>query len=550
MKTNPVIEPAKSSSEASSAASRSAPRRPLWKRRMPLYVGLVVVLFASVLLAASWPRRQDALSQQALWHQVERTGLSISVIERGNMESQDNVGVFCEVEDVQRDGINGTPIVWIIPNGSTVEKGELLVELESTPMREALDEQLLETEEARTQQFQAEANYENQLSQNSTLQAEAELGVELARLNLEMYIDKQNGTHRLAIEEVKRAIDNINNEILAAQASMELKDEDRRGLQSLFKLGYANRNELRRSELSYLQAEGQYAAKLNELETKLASLGKLQDYERRMQILTLEGKLKTAQRSLEQTQRNNEAKLGQMKSLLRTRTEQLKKEEERLVRYQSQLEKCRIYAPQAGMVAYVSARNDEIREGVPVRFRQNLLSIPLLSKMQVRTAVHESVLDQMAHGLDVTITVDAFPDREYSGTVRSVAVLPDQSGWRGSGTKVYETVVTIDSEVENLKPGMTAVVEIHIDEAANVIAVPVQSVMEQDGKTWCMKQGPNGIIPCEVKLGRSNDAYVEIISGISAADRVALNPTDVAQEVLPDPVSTPEPSDELIAAAR
>jgi len=31
---------------------------------------------------------------------------------------------------------------------------------------------------------------------------------------------------------------------------------------------------------------------------------------------------------------------------------------------------------------------------------------------------------------------------------------------------------------------------------------------------------------------------------------VALNPTDVAQEVLPDPVSTPEPSDELIAAAR
>lgn len=544
------------SSEAKTSEHSSARAFPM-RKIAPWGAGIVILLAISSLLAANWPHKGNDLAARALWHEVDRTGLSISVIERGNLESQDNVTVYCEVEDVQRDGINGTPIVWIVENGSSVKKGDLLVELESTPMQEALDEQLLDTEEARTQQFQAEANYDNQMTQNSTAEAEAKLNVELARLNLQMYIDEDNGTHRLQIEEVKRAIDDINNEILAAQASMELKDEDRRGLQSLFKLGYANRNELRRSELSYLQAEGQYAAKLNQLKTKLASLGKMQDYERRMQIMTLEGKLNTAIRSQEQTVRNNEAVLAQRKSLLRTRTEQLKKEEERLLRYQTQLKLCKIYAPQDGMVAYASGRNIEIREGVPIRMRQHLLSIPLLSQMQVRTAVHESVLDQMEQGLTATITVDAFPDREYQGKVHSIAVLPDQNGLRGSGTKVYETVITIDTEVENLKPGMTAVAEIHIDEAPDVIAVPVQSILERDGETYCMKEGPEGVTPCRVNLGRSNDAYVEILDGIDASDRIALNPTDIADGLPEDQAwstddasqDIPHPNPELVAAA-
>ena len=44
-----------------------------------------------------------------------------------------------------------------------------------------------------------------------------------------------------------------------------------------------------------------------------------------------------------------------------------------------------------------------------------------------------------------------------------MAVLPDPGGWLSSDTKVYKTVVTIDEEVDQIKPGMTAVVEIHID---------------------------------------------------------------------------------------
>lgn len=474
----------------------------------------------------------DQVDESVLLHTVSRQDMNVTVIERGNLQSQANREVHCMVEDVQRDGINGTPILWIIPNGSSVKEGDLLVELESAPMREALDEQILETEDARSTQIQAEANYNNQIVQNETNKAEAELQVQLAKLELEMYTDDESGTLKLAVEEIKRSIDEVNNDILEAQATLELRRDDRRGIDSLYKLGYANRNELRKSQLAYLQAEGKYAAQLNKLETTLATLRKKENYEREMELLRLEGKLQTAERGLEQTLRNNEARLAQVQAILRARTESLKKEEERLERYTTQLEACKIYAPEAGMVAYASDNNDEIREGMPVRYRQHLMSLPSLEKMQVQTAVHESDLDRIEIGLKARITVDAFPEKEYIGTVKSIAVLPDQNGWRGSETKVYSTVVTIDDEVSQLKPGMTAVTEILIDSIENAVIVPIQAVVERDDQTFVLVRDGQGLEPRAVRTGQQTDSVVQIISGIDEGEKVALNPREFIDDIL------------------
>ncbi len=116
-------------------------------------------------------------------------------LERGSLESQSSIDLICEVEDVRKDNINGTTILWMIPNGASVKKGDLIVELDSNPMQEALDEQLLYTENALAEKIQAEANLKNQLTMNATAQAEAELLIKLAELELEMFTDSENGTH-------------------------------------------------------------------------------------------------------------------------------------------------------------------------------------------------------------------------------------------------------------------------------------------------------------------------------------------------------------------
>ncbi len=167
---------------------------------------------------------------------------------------------------------------------------------------------------------------------------------------------------------------------------MELRREEQRGVQTLFNLGYANRNEVRRIELTYLQAEGQFAAKINQLQTEVATLKKMQVYEQRKDLLALEGKVATAKRGLEQVLRNNEAKLAQMQALMRAKEESWKKEEERLARYESQLKKCKIYAPHAGLVAYPNNKQLEVREGVPVIYRQKLYPFPTSIKCKLRLA--------------------------------------------------------------------------------------------------------------------------------------------------------------------
>ncbi|MBC8875358.1 MAG: efflux RND transporter periplasmic adaptor subunit [Planctomycetes bacterium] len=532
-------------------------RRSAWRRKL-LFGLLIVAVGGGAIAATSMVGRDLAKPDQPLvFHTVKRGNLPISVTERGNLESQVNVQIVCEVDDIPGDNINGTPIVWVIANGSSVKEGDLLVDLDSAPHQERLDEQILDTERAKAAQIQAEAKHENQKTQNDTNEANAKLAVRLADLELEMFQDEEKGTHKLEVAVIERQIDDVNNEIKSAEASLLLKKNELRGIESLFKMGYAGKSELDRSRLDFLQAEGKYTANVNKLSTQLASLTKKETYEKEMEELKLKGKQETARRELEQVGRNNDAFLAHTQSALDAANELLKKEEERLARYRDQVDKCKIYAPQDGMVAYAVSRSRyysvEIREGAPIRPQQKILELPNLSKMQVKTSVHESVLDQIKPDLKATIRIEPFPDRVYQGTVQSVGVLPDQGGYFGSDTKVYETIVTLDEEVEQLKPGMTAVAEIHVDRLEDVLSVPVQAVVQIRRETWCYVDADGRVERRDVKLGRTNDKFVEILEGIDEGTRVVLNPMAIideaeqkkAEELAEEEDSLNSPSDNL-----
>jgi RND family efflux transporter MFP subunit len=518
--------------QISALASDKSPS--LWRRWLIL-AALGAVCVSGALVGLKWFRQQGpAPTQPLIFHRVTPGQLPITVTERGNLESQSNIEIICEVDDIDGDGVQGTQIISIVPNGTSVKEGDVLVEFDTVGHQERLDRQILDTESARATQIQAKAKYENQITQNETLLADALLEVELAKLEQEMFVDQLNGTYKLEVETIERLIEDINNEILGAQAVLELKTNEKRGIETLFKLGYAGKHQLDQSQLDLLQSESQYAAKVNKLNTQLATLEKKQKYEKQMEELKLKGKLETADRKVEQVKRNNEAFMAQAKAALDAADQFLEKAEERLIRYRKQIDLCMIKAPQDGMVAYATPDRyygEEIREGASVRPRQKILSLPNLSKMQVKTSVHESVLDQVKPGLSVGVRVDAFPDRLHPGTVKSVAVLPDQGGYFGSDTKVYQTVITIDEPVERLKPGMTAVAEIHVDRLENVLAVPVQAIVQVGKESSCYVDAPGGMPQRRVvKLGRTNDKLVQILAGVGPGQRVVLNPMAIAEE--------------------
>ena len=219
-----------------------------------------------------------------------------------------------------------------------------------------------------------------------------------------------------------------------------------------------------------------------------------------MQKLQLEGDLATAERSLKQVKIDNESELAQRLALKVEADKGEEKELERLDKLKDQLKLCKIYAPHDGMVVY-DRDNDryssetDIAEGVTVRERQRILSLPDLSQMQVKTQIHEAVLDQIHAGLPVTVKVEAYPNRAYSGVVHEVAVVP--SGSYYTSVKTYDCVVRINERVESLKPGMTAAVEVHVDRIKDVLSVPVQAIVQVEN--FLVSVAPEQIVIGDVK---------------------------------------------------
>ncbi|QDT10877.1 efflux RND transporter periplasmic adaptor subunit [Planctomycetes bacterium K23_9] len=500
-------------------------------------VGLLASILACVALLGFGVKEfagKSDVKGTYVFYTVQKTDLPIVVTERGNLESQVETTIACQVENIGDRSSSGTQIIFIVPNGSAVEKDQLLVEFDSATIRDRLDEQTLAFQRATSSKTQAIAKYENQLLQNQTSLAEAKLQKELAVIELEMYKDEQDGTAKLAKEEIDRKVDESKNAANEARATLELAEVERDGMKELFKLGYRGKSDLEQSRLKYLQAEDKLASSLNQIKTFHGNRRKLDRFERLMEEKRLQGAVDTADRSIQQVINDNKSLLEQALAAKNEAINTETKEKERLERMQAQLVNCKIYAPHSGMVVYKRERrgNTEIMEGAMVRERQDILTLPDLSKMKVKTQVHEAALDQIRPGLPASIRVDAFPDRTYRGVVEKVGVVPTSSGgWYGSGgVKTYETEVRLFDEVESLKPGMTAVVDMHVDRIEDILAVPVQSIIQTDGETWCYIEGENGVIRKPVQIGRSNDKFVHVQEGIAPGDLVVLNSMDIYEQ--------------------
>ena len=77
---------------------------------------------------------------------------------------------------------------------------------------------------------------------------------------------------------------------------------------------------------------------------------------------------------------------------------------------------------------------------------------------------------------------------------------------------------------------MTAVANIHVDSLPNVLAVPVQAVVQVDRDTWCYVNTRRGAQRKDIVPGRSNDKFVHIEQGLTEGDVVLLNPMDIVEE--------------------
>ena len=524
------------------AAKRAeAPARPSGKRWLVLAAvgGLGVLAVAGlglwVVLGGADPQAAGAGETS----RAVRDRLAVTITESGEIEAKRSVDVRCEVE-------GNSTIVWVIEEGSVVEEGDKLVELDSADLEEHVQTQEMTHNTARAAFEKADKAYIIQKSTRESLLSVAALDVKFSLIDLRKYLGTKLADHVIAMEGKVAFAKLVDNSDLGGdalqqkrklQSDIDLANERLKRAASkvewtrkLEKLGYVTGSELEADELAAKTCQ----VELDQARTALDLFLKYEFPKLAEKCYTdwLEFK-----HEYDRVDARSQSELDSDKADLDNRRKALALEEKRLRKRRDQLEKTTIRAPQPGMVVFETERSrwsqaPPMEVGSTVRHRMVLIKLPDMSEMNVKVRLHESVVKQASEGAPVFVTIDAFPKERLTGAVTKIGIMPDrQHWWMNPGLKTYSTEITLDSTPQGLKPGMSAQVEILVDTRDDILQVSISAVYVDKGFQVVYVKTPTGVEVRRVEVGLSSDQAVEITSGLAEGEEVYLYKPDGAPEL-------------------
>ncbi|MBN1517828.1 efflux RND transporter periplasmic adaptor subunit [Candidatus Sumerlaeota bacterium] len=478
----------------------------------------------------------------ATYFTVRKAPMTIDVMEAGSVDASNSLSIRSQVT-------GQTKIISIVPEGTIITKEDvdnekILVQLDTADFENELANQELQVTTAEATLASTRESLEIQRKTNESNLNEATLAVKFALMDLQKYVGEKlanelvQGT--LQVTEILNRTEDIGGEMLQTKRDLEsqisLSQEEvtrakntYEGTEQLWKRGYVTEDELRADELAKKRREV-------ELEQARLKLELFIKYEHLKQSEKLRSDYNEAEINLERVKVKNRAELSKAEVEFQSATIKHQKQLDQLKRIKDQIANSTIRAPQPGMVIYArqerhwGSRTD-IEEGADIRERQEIIKIPDTSMMDMTVKVHESVIGRVAPGQPAEVFIDAMPEAKFKGHVEKVALLPDSQGWLNPNLKVYETVIRVDDDVSELKPGMSGRARILIKQIPDAIQIPIQAVVTENDKQYVDVASGSGITRREVAVGDYNDKFIEILSGLNPGDRVALR--DVVETRLP-----------------
>jgi HlyD family secretion protein len=218
-------------------------------------------------------------------------------------------------------------------------------------------------------------------------------------------------------------------------------------------------------------------------------------------------------------------KLGQKRAAIQSAQARIQELQAKLNLARQQLSRTEVRADVPGIVVYkdvfFGSEQRKPQVGDQVWANQPLLILPDISRMVVETRVRETDIHKVEKNQNVRVRVEAYPDLRLSGKVSLVGTLAQEEKER-RGTKFFGVTIQIDESEPRLRPGMTARVEIEVEEYSRALFVPLDAVFEKDGRHVVYVLRGRGVSEREVALGPSNQDFVAVERGLKAGERVAL----------------------------
>jgi len=266
----------------------------------------------------------------------------------------------------------------------------------------------------------------------------------------------------------------------AMQAREEAAKKNLEALPALVKKGFIQQNEVEQAQLVYM-----------ELRSKNRSL--------RASITAAQANVSRAERGLDQQERK--------------------------------LRQGVVMAPRPGLVVYAMTGDAENQKKISIGMMpfegQELMYLPDVSSMMVDTEISEVDLSRVKVGLPVELRLDAYSDVVFKGEVTYIADLAKRKISRITGkataAKVFDVTIHVLDKDKRLKPGLTATLDIIVDQFVSSLSIPLEAVFldDQDQTIAYVKAGGRIEIR-RIAIVESNDRVAVVKEGLQDGEVILL----------------------------
>lgn len=483
------------------------------RRLIPWAVGAGIVVVVAIAWALIARGRGSSTGGGAVqYYRVAPMDLEVKFVKDGELQAINNIEIASDVE-------GQTTIQTIVKEGATVKKGDTLVTLDSSTIRQKIEDTTIEIQKAEADVTNARELKDIQESKNSADLEAAEVALTLAKLDLKDY------------EEAAYPQQLANTRTDLAMAEIELKNrrEDLAQTRNLFAKGFVTAADVKKSELEVTKAE-------NTREKAETALRRVTDYTHASDLAAKRNALSQAEQKLQRVKRENASQMSQRVADVGAKETNLSIIRRRMERLAVQLDSCSIEAPTDGMVVYATSndRNAQnlIQEGAQVRERQTLLRLPDTNSMKAVLRAQEMQVPRLREGQRAIVRIVGLPE-PVPATLSKISILADSGGrWWNPDAKEFPVDLVLDRTPPNLKPGMGAMAEVLINRAEQVLAVPLGSIYSVGNRSFVFTRDGDDHKPCEVTLGMASDTHAQVMKGLSGGEDVLILERGQGQQLL------------------
>ena len=400
-------------------------------------------------------------------------------------------------------------IIKVLPHGAWVEKGDVVVVLDSSEFINQLSRPLLGViaDDARVAKAEATEVIQKLLNERHTEKV-VRTAIS-ARERLKAYEQAES------VNEMQR----LTGDVQLKKENVQQTRDDFEDKRRLAKEGILSTSSVMRAETRLQRTD-------RELDLAIGAAELNERYEHPGSLIQMRAWVRNGQREIERTDLVN----GLASKMAEFQTLSFRKYRAGWQQYvdylQHSIAACTMRAPKAGQVVYSGEDSDDrIEVGRTAHYKQKMFSILDRSQLTVVGRVSERYFYTLRTGQPVDVTVAAVPGRVFRGTVNWLSNFAVAYSRFTPHLRYHRVEILLDDDEasDRLFPGMTAEVEIVVDRRDEVMQVPVDAVFQHNGDYAVIVKNGQSLTRRVVKIGPANERFIEIVSGLESDEEVVID---------------------------